>query len=359
MGLVTSQGVSDEAHGVPESLGDYRLGFSASWEVDIWNRLRNSARAATLQYLASIEGRNFMVTRIVAEIATTYYELTALDRQLEVLRQNIELQSNALEIVKLEKAAGVVTELAVQRFEAEVLKNRSLQFELEQKIVETQNRLSFLVGRYPQTVPRNATSLDDTTPMIVQTGIPSELLENRPDVKQAELQLAAADLDIQAARARFYPSLSIEAGLGLESYKADRLLSSSDSIFYGIGGGLVAPLVNRRAIKAEYSSKGAERLKAVLQYEQTLLLAFTEVANQLSMIDNLQKSYDLQSQQVSILGQAIEVSNTLFQSARADYMEVLLTRRDYLDAQMELIDTQLAQKKATVNVYQALGGGWR
>ncbi|QDV08030.1 Outer membrane protein OprM precursor [Planctomycetes bacterium Poly30] len=359
VGLITSQGASDEANGVPEVLRNYRLGFSASWEVDVWKRLRNSARAATFEYLASVEGRNFMVTRVVAEIANTYYELMALDRQLEVLRQNIGLQQDALEIVRLEKQAAVVTELAVQRFEAEVLKNRSRQFDLEQRIVETQNRLNFLVGRYPGPIPRDGQGLGDPMPALVRTGVPSELLGNRPDVKQAELQLAAAKLDVQVARARFYPSLSIEAGVGYESYQADELLSTPDSVFYGLAGGIVAPLVNRRAIKAEYFSKGAEQLKAVLQFEQTLLMAFTEVANQLSMIDNLQKSYDLQAQQVSVLGQAIEVSNTLFRSARADYMEVLLTRRDSLDAQMELIDTQLAQKRAMVNVYQALGGGWQ
>lgn len=359
VGEYTSQGKADKANHVPENLQHYGVGFAASWEVDIWGKLRNGAKAASLRYLSSIEGRNFMVTQLVAEIASSYYELMALDNQLEVLKHNIEIQQSALEIVKLQKEAARVTQLAVQRFEAEVLKNKSRQYTLEQQRVEAENRINFLVGRYPQAVARNSQTFKGPPPKVVQAGLPAQLLENRPDVKQAELELEAAKLDVKAAKAAFYPSLSLEAGVGYEAFNIKHLVTTPESLLYNIAGNLVAPLLNRRAIKAQYFAANARQLQAVFNYERTLLQAFTEVVNKLAMIKNLQQGYELQSQQVDILTQSIETSNVLFQSARADYMEVLLTRRDSLDAEMELIETKNRQMQAMVNVYQALGGGWK
>jgi len=359
VGTYTSQGVSDEAHDVANPLGNWQFGFSATWEVDIWKKLRNAAKAATLRYLASVEGRNLVVTRLVAEIANSYYELTALDNRLEVLKRNIEIQQSALEVVKLQKEAGRVTQLAVQRFEAEVLKNQSRQFDLEQQIVQTENRINFLVGRYPQPVARASQHFNDALPPTLQTGVPSDLLQNRPDVRQAELQLEAAKLDVKVAKAQFYPSLTIDAGLGYQAFNPKHLVTTPESLIAGIAGSISAPLLNRQAIKAEYLTANAQQIKAVFNYERTLLEAFTDVVNQLANIKNLQQSYDLEAKQVDLLTQSIDVSNVLFQAARADYMEVLLTRRDALDSQMELIETRLRQRLAMVAVYQALGGGWR
>lgn len=359
VGKHTSQGVSDEAHDLPENLGDFRFGLTGSWEVDVWKKLRNSAKAASLRYLATVEGRNWMVTQLVAEIARSYYELLALDSQLEILNRNIEIQTNALEVVKLEKIAARVTELAVQRFEAEVLKNKSRLYELQQERVQTENRINFLVGRYPGPVARSAAEFNAPLPAVIQSGMPAQLLENRPDLRRAELELEAAKLDVKSAKAAFYPSLSIDAELGYRSFNVTHLVATPASLVYGIAGNLTAPLLNRAAITAEYRSANARQVQAVLNYEKTLLQAFTDVVNQLARIDNLKKSYELQAQQVDTLTRSVDVSNTLFQSARADYMEVLLTRRDSLEAQMELIETKKRQFHAMVDVYQALGGGWR
>lgn len=359
VGRHTSQGVSDEAHGVPENLGNFTFGLNASWEVDIWKRLRNSTQAANYRYLASIEGKNFMVTQLVAEISASYYELLALDNQLKVLNENIAIQTDALEIVKLQKEAARVTELAVQRFEAEVLKNRSRQYNLEQQRVLVENRINFLVGRYPQPVARNAAKFNEPFTSNIQTGVPTELLDNRPDIRQAEAGMKAAQLDVKVAKAGFYPALSIEAGVGYESFNIKHLVATPESLLYNLAGNLTAPLLNRNVIAAEYRSANARQLQAVFNYERTLLQAFTDVANQLARIKNLEQSFQLQSQQVGQLTAAIEVSSTLFLSARADYMEVLLTRRDALDAQMELIEIKKEQLQAMVSVYQALGGGWQ
>jgi len=359
VGKYTSQGVSDRAHGVPENLGNFSFGLTGSWEVDVWGKLRNAAKAANYRYYASIESKNFMVTQLVAEISRSYYELIALDNQLEVLQRNIKIQTDALEVVKVEKQAARVTQLAVQRFEAEVLKNTSRQYELEQERVQAENRINFLIGRYPQPVGRNPGHLRDPLPSAIRTGIPSQLLDNRPDVRQAQLELIAAKLDVRAAKARFYPSLSIDTSVGYEAFNATHLVSTPASVVYNLAGNLTAPLLNQAAIRAAYRTANARQLQAVFNYERTLLQAFTDVVNQLVKFENLHKSYELRSHQVATLSQAVEISNVLFQSARADYMEVLLTRRDSLDAEMDMIEIKKQLLQAMVSIYEALGGGWR
>lgn len=348
-----------EDRAFPEPLPNYLLMAHASWELDIWKRLRNAKKAAVLRYLGTMEGRNFMTTRLVAEIAASYFELMALDNQLEILRNNIAIQQDALEIVRLEKQAAKVTELAVRRFEAEVLKNRSIQFDIQQRITETENRINFLVGRYPQPVARNSTDFSSLVPDSLAAGVPAQLLSNRPDIRQAELELTAAKLDVKAAKANFYPSVRLTAGIGFNAFDASYLIESPASLMYNVAGDLVAPIVNRNAIKAVYASANARQMQAVLDYERTVLTAYVEVVNQLSNIDNLGNSYDLRKQQVDALSSSITISNNLFRSARADYMEVLLTQRDALESKFELVETQKQRVNAMVNMYQALGGGWR
>ncbi|SEH79937.1 efflux transporter, outer membrane factor (OMF) lipoprotein, NodT family [Paenimyroides aquimaris] len=342
---------------MPEPLGDLMIGAYADWEVDIWGRLHNAKKAAVDRYLATVEGQNFMKTNLIAEIAQSYYELLALDNELEIVQQNIQIQNSALDIVKILKQSARTNELAVKRFQAQVLKTTGLQYEIQQKITETENRINFLVGRFPQHVERSHQGFVDLVPQTVYTGIPSDLLANRPDIKQAELELAASKLDIKSAKARFYPSLGITAGIGYQAFNPSYIFKPQ-SLLYSLAGDLVTPLVNRNAIKAAYYNANAKQIQAVYEYEQTILTAYIEVANNLSKISNLQKSYDLKSQEVDALTQSIGISNDLFKSARADYMEVLLTQREALEAKFELIETKMQQLNATVSVYKALGGGW-
>jgi outer membrane protein TolC len=299
------------------------------------------------------------VTNLVAEVANSYYELLALDNQLAIVRQNIELQKNALEIVKIQKEAARVTELAVQKFEAEVLGSRSLEFEILQKIKETENRINFLLGRYPQEIPRDKSSLLGLLPQSVYTGIPSQLLANRPDIKQAELELSAAKLDVKVARAEFYPSFGISAAIGFQAFKPSYLFKTPESLLYSLAGDIVGPLINRNGIRAEFNSANARQLQAMYNYERTILNAYLEVATQLSNISNLEKSYDLKSKQVDALARSIDISNDLFKSARADYLEVLMTQRDALESRLELISTKKEQLIAVINIYKELGGGWK
>ena len=364
VGRYTSQGANDANTEImpgkefPEPLPNYKIGLTASWEIDIWKKLRNSKKAALNRYFSSVEGKNFMVTKLISEIAKSYYELMALDNQLEFLKKNIEIQQNALEIVKLEKVAARVTELAVRKFEAELFKNQSLQYYLMQQITVTENKINFLVGRFPQPIKRNSRGFVNLIPDTIHAGIPSQLLANRPDIKQAEQSLLAAKLDIKVAKAEFYPSFRIKAGAGYQSFNPKYLIQTPQSLLFSLAGELVTPLINRNAIKAEFYSANSKQVQAVYNYERTILNAYVEVTNQMSNISNLEKSYDLKTKQVDALTQSIEISTGLFKSARADYMEVLLTQRDALESKFELIETKQQQLNAMVSLYQALGGGW-
>lgn len=341
---------------IPAPFGDVGLGLSASWELDIWKKLRNARKAAALRYLSTTEGRNFMVTRLISEIATSYYELLALDNQLEIVRRNIEIQENALLTIRQEKTAAKVSQLAVNRFEAQVLHTRNRQYELLQQIRETENRLHFLTGKYPTPLARSTRDFATVEMDSVQAGLPSQLLQNRPDIRQAELELQAAGLDVQVARAHFYPSVGLRAFAGFQAFNPAYLINP-ESILLNAAGDLMAPLVNRNAIRAAYLNANERQIQAVIRYEQTLLNAYLEVVNQLSRIQNYTASLQTKAKEVEILNQSVTISTSLFRSARADYMEVLLTQREALDSRMELVEIKLQQMQAKVQVYQALGGG--
>ena len=366
VGRYTSQGAGDASTEIkpgkemPDPLGDFTISAYANWEVDIWKKLRNSKKAALNRYLATVEGKNFVITNLIAEVADSYYELMALDNQLDIVKQTIKLQTNALEIVKIQKQAARATELGVKKFEAEVLTSQSMEFDILQQIKETENKINFLLGRYPQEIKRTSnTNFLSLLPAVVSSGIPSQLLANRPDVKQAELELVASKLDVKVARAEFYPSLDITAAIGVNAFKPSYLFTMPESLLYSLAGDLVAPLINRNAIKAEFASANARQLQALYNYDRTVLNAYLEVSNQLSKIQNLQKGYDLKSKQVDALNTSIDVSNDLFKSARVDYFEVLMTQRDALEAKLELVDTKKEQLNAAVHVYRDLGGGWK
>jgi NodT family efflux transporter outer membrane factor (OMF) lipoprotein len=362
-GRYTRHGAVDETLDIkeetpfPEPLPDYMFGAFASWEVDIWKKLRNSKKAAVAEYLATVEGKHFMVTNLIAEIADAYYELVTLDNLLDLIEQNVDIQTHVLQTVKLQKEAARVTQLAVNRFEAQLLNTKNLQYDLHQKITEAENRIHFLTGKFPSGILRDSQAFNTVVFDAVYAGLPAQLLENRPDIRQSELELMASKLDVKVAKARFYPSLSISAGIGYQAFSPSYLVKP-ESLLYSLGGELLAPLINRNAIKATYNTANAKQIQAVYEYERTILNAYIEVVNSLSRIDNYAKSYETKSKEVAILSNSITISNTLFRSARADYMEVLLTQREALDSKIELLEIKMKQMHAKVAMYKALGGGW-
>ena len=248
---------------------------------------------------------------------------------------------------------------APARFEATLRSMQGLQYTIKQQITEAENQLNFLAGRFPKPIERASTDFLSQQPAAMAVGVPAELLANRPDVRQAELELTAAGLEVEAARKAFYPTLGIESVVGYQSFDATKLVNTPDSLLFTVLGKAFRPMLNRKGITADYYSANSREMRAVLQYERAVLNAFVEVSNRVSLTRNLSQSYGLKQQQVDRLNQSVEISTELFNLNRTEYLEVLTARHELLDAQQELVEMKQRQMVATVTLYQALGGGWR
>lgn len=356
-GAVEDQLTVAPGKGFPDPLPNFLVAADVSWEIDIWRKLRNARDAATLRYLGTQAGRNYVITRLVSDVAENYYQLLALDNTLVTLDKTIQIQEASFETAKALKEAARGTELAVQRFQAEFQKNQSQKFVIQQKIVEAENRINYIAGRFPQAVARPQVEFVDVQLASLQVGVPSLQLLNRADIRQAERELRAAGLDVKVARAQFYPSLILTAGVGYEAFNTKYLFTTPEALVYNAVGGLVAPVINRSAIKADYLNANAKQLQAVYHYQQTVINAHIEVINNLSKVDNLSQSIEIKRKQLQSLEASVDNATKLFQSARGEYIDVLLSQRDLMEAKLALIEVKQEQVSAVIKAYQALGGG--
>lgn len=355
-GAVDSQLNILPGHPFPSPLGDVLGSVNLFWQLDIWRQLRNARDAAAERAAAAVERRNYFVTRLVAENAENYYRLMGLDKRIENLDQIITLQERSHKIAEDKLGAGRGTNLAVQRFLAEVRKNQSEKLIVYQEIVEVENRINFLLNRYPQRVERATVGFLDLKINTLNLGVPSQLLQNRPDIRQAERELTAAGLDIQVARAKFFPVVTLTGGVGYEAFNP-RYFFNPEAIVANVAGNLVAPLINKKAIQAEFMTANARQLEAVYNYQRTVLNAFTEVINRVAKVENYSRSIAIKKEQLKSLEASVESASNLFQNARVEYVDVLLAQRDLMDARTAVIEIKKEQLAAIVNVYQALGGG--
>lgn len=343
----------------PTPVPNLAVGLESTWELDAWGKLRNLRESAVAQYLASVAGAQLVKTELVTQIAAGYFELVALDHTREVLKRTVSRQEEAVAVVRLQKEAGRANELAVQQFEAQLASTQALEAGLEVRVAETESRLNLLMGRYPRAVSRDPTALESDVPREVSAGVPSELLRNRPDIREAEQLLRSAKCDLQAARAAFFPSIQISAGVGLEAFNPKYLLTVPESVFYSGTVGLVAPLVNRSAIEADFEVAKAQQLAALYNYQKTILNAYVEVANGISSLRTDSRVVELKKEQKASVEQTIEAADVLYKAGKATYVEVLIAQQNLLEAELELIDAQKNQHLTHIRVYKALGGGWR
>ncbi len=343
---------------VPSNLNNFTFGLQSSWEVDFWSKLKNTKKAAVAQYLSSIEGRKWTVTNLVSEIATDYYDLLALDNELDIIKHAIQLQDSALNLVSIQKQAGVVNELAVQQFEAQVLSSKKMGIDVQQKISEAESRFNFILGRYPQPIARNKSAFEHLIPNQIKVGIPTDLLHNRPDVKQAEYDLEASKANLKVAKASFYPSLNISGGVSMEAFKTS-LLFSPESFAFSVLGSLVAPVINRSALKAQYKTANAAQIEAMYNYQKSILASYVEVYNEMVNLKSVEKALDFKKQEVNTLNQAVGSSALLFKTGRANYLEVLTIQGNVLQSKLELVETIKDQCSSVVSIYKSLGGGWK
>ena len=336
---------------------DLFAGLRSSWEVDIWGKLRSRRRAAYLRVLASEQGRNLVVTNVVADVARAYYELQALDSQLASLERNARLQKEGLALIRIQKQAGRVTELAVQQFAAQALRTESLAYETRQRIIETETSLNQLLGRYPAPIRRTRLRPERALPLTVGAGVPARALLHRPDVRQAELELRATHADVDAARAAFLPSLILTPYLGFNSFSPGTFFKSG-SFVYGAVGGLAGPILNRAQVRADYRLAVADSYQGYYRYQQALQAGFREVVVGLRGLENYRAAADLRAREVAQLQSAVATANELFVAGYASYLEVITAQRSVLEAELSLADARQAQLLQSVNLYRALGGGW-
>ncbi|MCF2442430.1 TolC family protein [Dyadobacter sp. CY345] len=337
-------------------LPDYFVGFRSTWEVDIWGKLRTQRKAAYTRFLASEQGKHLVTTSLIAQVSRLYYELLGMDAEQEIIKKNIILQQSAVENIKIQKEGGRANELGVQQFTAQLLNTQSLEIQINQRIVEAENNLNFLLGRFPQKITRSGT-LNENLPERVQAGIPSRMLIRRPDIQQAELELLANNADLQAARLAFLPSLNITGLLGFNAFKSS-LLFNPGSIAYSALGGLAAPIFNRKALLAGQKRFEAANIEALYSYNKAILTGFQEVSTSLKKIENTKKFADFKRQEVEVLQQAVGVSRDLFLTGYATYLEIITAQKNVLEAELSLMEVQKDQHLALIELYRSLGGGW-
>jgi multidrug efflux system outer membrane protein len=343
---------------VPTHLPDFNVGLQASWEADVWGRLRNRRKAARAEFLASVEGAHLVRTTLVADIATAWYELQAVDHIRDVVARSIASQERALDVVRLQREAGRASVLAIQQFEAQLAETRALDVELAQQAKALENDLNTLLGRFPTPIDRSAPLSFEPIPAVAE-GLPSELLQLRPDVRQAEHQVAAAKFAVAAARAEFFPRLTLSAGIGLQAFNPAYLVRLPESIAYSVAGGLVAPLVNRKGIRASFQWADAAQLEAMYNYQQVVLNAFAEASTSLADLQTTEQLVLHTQSQKAAVERSVATADLLFRAGRAMYLEVLLAQQAALGADLALIEAWRRQRLASVTVYKALGGGWQ
>ena len=344
---------------VPIHLPDFLVGFQASWEIDLYKKLSNTHKSALTKVMASNEAKNYVVTNMVNEIASVYYELKALDAELAIIDEYTLIQENAVELIRIQKDAAAANELAVRQFEAQLYKLQEMKFGLQQGIIEQENTINYLMGRLPQPIARSTISIDSVKLKTASVGIPAQLLLNRPDLRQVELELQASRLDVQVARTAFLPSLNIGSVLGTQAFRPDLLITKPQSLVYGLVGGLAAPLINKRAIQADFDFANANQLAMLGTYNKQIISAYIEVYNVLMLQRNLVQSHAIKSKESAVLVESIDISDKLYRNNRATYLEVLAAQENALETRIELVQIKKAQLQSQMNLYKALGGGWR
>ena len=341
---------------IPEYLPDFFVGLTSRWEIDIWHRLREQRKGSYSRLLANEEAVRLIKTNIIADVATLYYQLLSLDYELEIIDKNIALQERAVDLISTQKTAGRVTELAVKQFKAQLLNTKGLRYSIRQQVIEKENLINNLLGRFPQPVVRGDHLLDQRLPALSISGVKTELLLNRPDIREIENRLTAADADIYAARAAFYPSLVLSGSAGLQSFDPVLLLTP-ESVAFNLLAGLSAPVFNRKGLQANFNRRKAEQVELVYEYERTIYTAYEEVINNLSGIDNYRKFNTLKQQQADELQAAVATANNLFLVGYATYLEVVTSQQKVFEAELELGRVREKQFNYVVGLYRAVGGG--
>jgi len=338
-------------------LDTYDITAALSWEADIWGKIRSNKRATQAGYLQSVAGHQAVKTQLISSIANTYYNLLALDAQLEVTKKTIETRESSVKTITSLKDAGQVTQVAVDQNVAQYNSAKALQIDIETAIFKTENMLSILLGKPAQSFKRNSLDIQKITQEL-KTGMPMSLLNNRPDVMAAEYNLIKSFELTNVAKSSLYPSLTLTAEGGLQSLELDDLFSVN-SLFATLVGGLTQPLLNKRTLRTQKEVTIAQQEQALLEFKKTLLIAGNEVSNALFSYKSETKKIEFRKNEVDALRSAETNSEVLLKNGYANYLDLLTARESALSAELNIIDSKLQQLISIVDVYEALGGGWK
>ena len=335
----------------------YQLGVSSGWEIDIWGKLKSNRRAAFASLLQTEAASRAIQTGIVSGIANYYYLLLALDKQLAITEETVRNWESSVETMKALKEAARVTEAAVVQSEAQRYAAEVTIPDLKQRIRETENALSILLGEDPSKIIRG--TLDSQlVSTVLTTGLPAQLLSYRPDVQQAEYNFRYYFEMTNVARTYFYPSLNITGSAGLSALSLDNLFSGG--AFAGsIGAGLLQPILNQRGNKTRLTVAESQQREALYNFKSTLLDAGKEVSDALSSIEFAKQKIAIRTNQLNALEKSVEYSQELLQNGFATYLEIITARQSLLQAELSKVNDKLQQLQSEVNLYRALGGGWK
>lgn len=338
-------------------INQFDITANLGWELDLWGKLKGQEKAQYAAYLSSVAAHQNVKSNLVASIATAYYQLLTFDEQKKIFSNTIEIRKKNLETTKALKEAGIVSEVAVQQSEALVYNAEASLVTLDVQIQMLENTISLLMGEPSHEIERTSLSTQNFA-LNTDVGYPSALLANRPDVKQAEFNLINAFELTNAAKAQFYPSLRITGSTGVQSVDIDKLFSAN-FVFANILVGLAQPILNKRQIRTNYEVSLANQERAYLNFRKTILNAGNEVSDALKMYNAQDQFIAFKKKELSAYDKSVEFSQELVNYGMANYLEVLNANVNKLNAEINIANAQYTKLQAGVELYRALGGGWR
>lgn len=327
-----------------------------SWELDLWGKLRWARDKSLADFMGSIENQRALKMSLVAQVAQSYFELVALDNELAIVRQTVDARRESLRLARLRYEGGLTSETAFRQSQVELAKTATLVPDLERKIALKENDIAFLTGEYPHRIKRTAMLEDVTFAASLPVGLPSALLERRPDVRQAEQALIAANAEVGVAFTKMFPSISLTANLGAESEELGDLLKSP---YHLISGTLLQPLFAMGKNRAALKAKKAAYEEATYSYEKTVLNAFKEAYNAIVEFNKIKEIYETRLRLEQASKSTLELAQLQYMNGVIGYMDLLDAQRTYLDAQIGLSNAVRDKQLTMVNLYKALGGGWK
>ena len=345
-GTMTTMGGSDMSKA-------YQLPLAASWEIDLFGKILNAKRGQQAMYLQSQYAQQAVRSQIICGIANVYYTLLMLDRQVEITTETAAIYKENVRAMEAMKLAGYVNEAAVTQMRAASHQVEASLLDLKRQVRETENSLAVLLAKAPQTIERGRLA-DQVMPDELTAGVPLQLLENRPDVKIAEMTLASAYYTTNQARSAFYPSIKIG---GTTGWTFDELQINPAQFMFQALASLTQPIFNNGKLVANLKVSKAEEEIARMNYQQTILEAGQEVSNALCLYETADKKLLEDKGRVEQLQKAVTYTKALFQSAEATYLEILTAQQNLLSAELSEVSDNFQRIQAVINLYSALGGG--